>query len=280
MTAQWLLGWWNLIFILPFGLGLLYLGVYTISGWTFGDADADAGVDHDVDASMDADGHLSFDHDADTDLSHDVDADADADTDVTADADAHADADTDADAHADGHDSESSESNSGSSILAVLSWLGVGRVPLSIILMVMLMSWGVVGFAVNRSMIESSVARSAPLAILIALLGSVAITKFVSTTVGKYLPTNQTFARRRHELLGSVGEALYNIDATFGMAYGRDDRGEPFQVACRVEASHAPIIKGTKIQLVGYTAKEQMFYVVPVQTESVETTQTAERGSL
>ena len=32
MTLQWLLSWWNLIFVLPFGLALLYLGLYTVSG--------------------------------------------------------------------------------------------------------------------------------------------------------------------------------------------------------------------------------------------------------
>src|SRR5438105_15646663 len=111
MTTQWLLGWSNLIFILPFGLGLLYLGLYTLSGWTFGDADTDAGIDHDVDASMDADGHVSFEHDADTDLSHDVDHDVDHD--VVGEADGAGDTD------AAGHDTETGGSN-GSAVLAVL----------------------------------------------------------------------------------------------------------------------------------------------------------------
>src|SRR5450432_4178258 len=77
MTLQWLLSWWNLIFILPFGLGLLYLGMYTLSGWTFGEAGSDVGMDHDVDAHLDVDGHLEIDHD--TDLSHDVHAETDSD---------------------------------------------------------------------------------------------------------------------------------------------------------------------------------------------------------
>ena len=37
MTAAWLLSWWNLMFIVPFFLALVYLGVYTLSGWSFGD---------------------------------------------------------------------------------------------------------------------------------------------------------------------------------------------------------------------------------------------------
>src|SRR3954469_21514772 len=62
MTIQWLLQWWNLIFAVPFGVALAYLGVYTLSGWTFGD---EVELDHDLD------------HDIDADVDHDFEADAD-----------------------------------------------------------------------------------------------------------------------------------------------------------------------------------------------------------
>ena len=63
-----------------------------------------------------------------------------------------------------------------------------------------------------------------------------------------------------------MGEALYNIDDTFGMACGRDAVGEQFQVPCRVETGRTAITKGTKVQLVGYTAKDHIFYVVATET--------------
>ena len=34
MSAEFLLAWWNLVFIVPFLLALLYLAVYTVSGLT------------------------------------------------------------------------------------------------------------------------------------------------------------------------------------------------------------------------------------------------------
>src|SRR5690348_1949992 len=121
MTLQWLVNWWNLIFVLPFGLALLYLGLYTVSGVTFGESDLDA--DHDFDAGADVDADV--DADADADVDHDIDSDVDADADSDADADADHDADTDAE-----HETQFSPA------LAVMSWLGVGKVPLSIVLMV------------------------------------------------------------------------------------------------------------------------------------------------
>jgi Protein of unknown function (DUF1449) len=255
MTTQWLLGWWNLIFILPFGLGLLYLGLYTVSGWTFGEGDLDHDLDTDVDAHLDVDSDVSVEHDIDTDahvaLEHDVDADAD----------------TDADAHADGHDAQGSGSH-GSTLLTLLSWLGIGRVPLSMVLMILVMTWGVIGFCANQATFGWSLDRSVPVSIAIAGIGSLLITRVVTMLVARYLPTNETYARRRHELLGSTGEAMYPIDSTFGMVYGRDDRGESFQVACRIEANQPVIAKGTAVQLVGYNAKEQLFFVVPANESS------------
>src|SRR5688500_2668567 len=105
MKAEWLMLWWNLIFIVPFGLALLYLGVYAMSGFTFGEAEADFHADA---PDMDADAEIA------------VDADADADG-----ADLHADAGSHVPIH-----------------IAAMSWLGIGRVPLSLVLMVLLMTWG------------------------------------------------------------------------------------------------------------------------------------------
>ncbi len=36
MKTQWLLGWWTLVFLVPFSLALLYLGLYVVCGVAFG----------------------------------------------------------------------------------------------------------------------------------------------------------------------------------------------------------------------------------------------------
>src|SRR3982750_4427479 len=109
MSVQWLLSWWNLIFILPFALALFYLGVYTVSGLTFGGGEADVHGDF-ADGSADAGADLH----ADADLQHDLPLDADADADghgATAE-------------HADG--SAETDADSGRPIhLTILSWLGI-----------------------------------------------------------------------------------------------------------------------------------------------------------
>src|SRR6476659_9178941 len=118
MTIQWLLAWYNLIFILPLFLALLYVGIYAVSGLTFGETDVDAsGGEIDADAHVELDGHV--DGPAHGEMDHDVSADADADVD--------ADAQMEGDAHSggDGHDSQVAP---GSVLANAMSLLGVGKV--------------------------------------------------------------------------------------------------------------------------------------------------------
>lgn len=276
MNAQWLLGWWNLVFIGPFGLALIYLGLYCVTGITFGDADAevDADVDADFEADADADVDADVDPDADVDAEADLDADADADADVDADADADTDADADADADHDAdhdHDAESEAhgaSGRGSSALGVLSLLGVGKVPLSVLLTVLLLSWGMIGFIVNA--VLQAQAKTGPQAAMfslpIALLGSLLTARGVASLVSRCVPLNETSARRRHELLGSVGQALFPISRQFGLVAVRDVEGNLFQVPCRVGPDADDIAKGTAVRLVGYNARQQIFQVVPAES--------------
>lgn len=256
MTIQWLLGWWNLIFLLPLGLALLYVGVYAVSGLTFGDADADASADGDLDA--DADVHADIHADAD------VHAEADADADVDADADAGADADH---AHIDhsygGHGGHGSAGRT--PLFEILSIvIGLGRAPLSILLMVLFLTWGMLGFFANTYWFENVrpsaldvFTRSAP----IALVGSILLTRLLAGAMGRYLPTSESYATRRHELLGCVGEAIFNIDAESGMASVRDANHDLFHVQCRIDASHPPIPKGSRVKLVAYNGRLQLYQV-------------------
>jgi len=146
-----------------------------------------------------------------------------------------------------------------------LQWLGVGRVPLSILLMVLLMAWGWTGVIVNVLMEKrvSEPSHTLMFSLPLALLVSVMLTRAVSSAIARWMPLCATSARRRHELLGSVGEAVYAINGRFGMASVRDEGGDLHQIPCRVGADQMPIGKGEKVKLVAYSAKQGIFTVVP-----------------
>src|SRR5437660_2391917 len=165
MKIQWLLAWYNLIFVVPFALALLYVGIYAVSGLTFGESDVDAsGADVDADAHVELEGHVEAPAHIESDAHFDADADADVD------ADAH----IDADAHVEGHGAD--EAAPGSILASALSLLGVGRVPLSIVLMVLMLIWGMSGFFSNILLWEkyhnetTLLVISIPLAFLASLL--------------------------------------------------------------------------------------------------------------
>jgi membrane protein implicated in regulation of membrane protease activity len=258
MNAQWFFGWWNLIFILPFGLALVYLGLYTLSGVTFGDADAD--VSGDIHADVDGDLHMEMDADADADIHADVDADTDAGSDFE-----HPSID---------HDAGEGPSQGGHSpAMAALGWMGVGRVPVSIVMMVLFLCWGFIGFSSNYLLWPKLQVptRLVLMSLPIALVGSVIVTRLVVQLTARFLPTNETYVGRRHELLGMKGEAIYNIDGESGVVCVRDERGDLFQIPCRVYRDQRTIAKGSTVKLVAYNGKEGMFYAVAASETSGQT---------
>ena len=251
MTTDWIFGWWNLVFLAPFLLALIYLGVYAASGVTFGDVDADA------------------DFGADADVDHDMHVGGDAGHDAHIGGDAHG---HDV-GHGHGHGGHHAPSGRGG-YLAALTWLGVGRVPLSIVMMVLLMTFGAIGFATNVLTKERFAEDWQPIvfSLPLAFVGSLVLTGGISTAIGKLVPLNETSARRRHELLGSIGDAMFSIDEVSGVVCVRDDHGDLFQVACRVESGVTPIAKGERVKLTAYDANKKLFYAVPVnRAESAAT---------
>ncbi len=239
MTLQWLLGWWNLIFVAPFAVALLYLGVYTLTGLELGGGDTDV--------------HGDFDADAEADL----------DADAHIEADGHVEAETEA-AHGDGHEPSAAGGQQSLQAMA-LSWFGVGKVPITIIVIVLLLVWGAAGFITNSVLRTLSGWDAARVSIPVALLAGLFISRVVVLFMGRFVPLNETYAKRRGELVGCIGEALYGINQTFGMAMVRDDRGDLHQVACRVASEVPPVAKGAKVKLVAYGAKDRTFFVRQVE---------------
>jgi hypothetical protein len=285
MKIESLLAWWNLIYTVPFLLAVAYLAIYATSGLTFGDADADADADAhiepdahmdvhaDVDGDVHADVHLDPHADMDADADADVDAVAHLDTDAHVDADADADADHDVVAHHDAHvthaHSHAPQAARGMGAMRFFGWIGLGRVPLSLILMVLMLTWGMVGFVVNR--VLTSVVPMDWMVLFgslpLAAISSLAVTRTMVRLMARWMPTTETYARPLSKLVGATGRALYPIDQRFGMASVRDQHGDFFQIACRVYPDRQPITKGEDVLLVDFDVQGNFFYVAEYDLE-------------
>ncbi|MEM1013547.1 MAG: hypothetical protein AAGI46_15165 [Planctomycetota bacterium] len=212
------------MFLVPLGLALAYLFAYSLSGWTFGDADVDADLDVDADVVLDLDADVDFDADVGVDAAV-VKPDIDVDTDI---------------------------GDTPSGILNSLTWVGVGKVPLSIVLMVLLLSFGVVGFATNQLLRDAmgvlAVAVSLPLAVVLALV----VTATTSQLIARYMPLSESSAERRSSYVGRRGTVVFTVSPKTGTISVRDAGGDLYQLPARTR--DGTIAPGTDVVLTDYQA--------------------------
>jgi hypothetical protein len=126
------------------------------------------------------------------------------------------------------------------------------------------MSWGAIGFAANVLTFErvSSAVQALTISLPLAMFGSLIVTRVVSSAIHRLLPLHESSARRSVELLGAVGEVIYTISETSGMASVRDEQGNLQQIACRIDTGGTEIPKGAAVKLVAYNAKQKLYHGV------------------
>jgi len=145
-----------------------------------------------------------------------------------------------------------------------LSFLGIGRVPLSIIVISFCFLWGFLGFASNtllKSILPSFFFVWASMAV--ALVFSIALTRGLANLLAKVMPATETYAVSLEQLTGKWGESVTKIDETFGQAQVADDSGTLHTVQCLVEGGKEPIPRGAQVLLLYFDKQRGLFLVVP-----------------
>lgn len=233
------LQWWNLVFELPFLAALMYT---TLMGMGI----APSGEDYDVEVEHD----LEIDHDVgDVGIEHDVEADHDFE-------------------HGIEHvtqDHEIVPYHQGGELVRVLSFFGVGRIPLSLLGTTFFYIFGFVGFAGNQVMAGWGLF---PLIYFwfsfgMATFAAVFLTRGFAIQLGRLFPKYQSFGISGVEdLVGSVGEVTNRITETFGTVHVRDRVGNLHEAYCRVRPGEEPIPFGTRVMLADYDREKEVFSVV------------------
>lgn len=237
------------IFELPAIAAAIYLALLT-SGAVMAEHDADVDVDHDVDLDLDAEVGLGAELEAGVDIDHDLDLDAGAGVEHVPGLD-----------H--GHPHGMGDHEPGS-FLRVLAFLGIGRVPISIILMTFSFLWAFFGIAANILLGGilpgiSVLLVSLPAAILGAVLG----TRALALGISKVLPSVETYAVKGIQLVGSTGEALFEITEEFGRVRVFDEHNNLHDVTALVRPGRSSIEKGSRVFLTRYEAKKDTYFVRP-----------------
>ncbi len=199
---------------------------------------------------------LGGEHDADTDFDHDLDLDHDVDLDHDLDLDHDADFDHDV-----GHDIEG-----GPVWLEMLHFLGVGYAPLTMVLLVLLGSFGLSGWIVNRLALGWFLAYpgwALAVVLLVALAMAVWITSRTARLIGRALPSFASSAISASQLVSRRGWVVSaQVDQSYGQVKIRDSGGTLITVFAKVDPDKPPIPRDSEVYLVDYDAASKVYTVV------------------
>lgn len=185
----------------------------------------------------DADVDVSADHDFDHDIGHDVEHD---------------------------HDHDADAEHNSNLWNAVLSLLGIGRCPLSIIIMSFLFLFSGLGMIMNillkpiliTPILFGSISHGG------AFLGALFLTGSLARLIGKLMPTKETNVETKASFAGKLAKALFNIDCgktSFIMI--KDQTGSCQEVQARNIDSEQPIHKNDTVLIIKYDIAEGVFHV-------------------
>lgn len=251
--------WSNVIYVVPLGIAICYFTISFLLGGGFHDSDAD------VDAHVDVDAHA------------DVHADVHADADVDAEAHGHTlvqgdetefFSDSDADHHADAH------IDSPGLMAKIIVFMGVGKVPLSLIWSMFFITWGISGITCNTLLyvimgpsIFYKITWFA--SIPAAFVAATALTKGIVHLWIKFLPTHEPTASKPTDLIGARGSVLSEtVTDEYGRARITDSFGFALDIFCKRHPTCRKKLKhGDSIIVIDLVPGQNYYFVGPFESE-------------
>lgn len=174
--------------------------------------------------------------------------------------DGEADVDADTDVHADVDLSPSH---------AFLELLGIGRVPLSVVLFSLCVLFGVTGLATTALVEPYAPGFYVLISLVVASLVSVLGTGRIAAVVARYAPTLETYRVGHEDLVGRVGHAIVEITNDDGFAQVKDHEGNLHQVRCR--STGAQLSKSSGLLVLEYNREHSFYLVEPFEPDASDT---------
>lgn len=88
---------------------------------------------------------------------------------------------------------------------AAFDWLNIGRVPVFILLIVVLATFSVSGLAVQIGMARLFAPLPTIIAVLVVLVPTAYFTRWLTRTISKVVPRDETYAQTGNDFIGLVG---------------------------------------------------------------------------
>jgi len=138
-----------------------------------------------------------------------------------------------------------------------LSWLGMGKVPVSILIEMTLFFFGATGLII-MSFASTMLGPAAALGLVVAVPASIAVTvfttNFLAVQIANVIPQHSTTSKFASEYVGSVGRTLSLVEDSFGQV-------SVSGAVLNARTSEGTIARGTEVVLVSYDSGGH-FYIV------------------
>lgn len=263
MSINEMLQWWNLIYIVPLGVSLVWILATILGGAHDGDGSHSGhGIGHDASHGMDHAahglGHVA--HDVGQVIGHAVHGDA-----------SHGNGAHPQAGHASGHDAQghshdaqthdaSRDDNFGNRIMNIL---GLGQIPITLLIGIFMLTWGAFGMITNR-FLEGIM--KFPLIYIWPSLGitfitSLFFTRIMTAVVARIMPQTETYGISRLELVGSFGHTIYPVSEKAGTVDIKDTYGTVHRVQAKTESSDETISSGQEVLIIDFDEEDKRFIV-------------------
>ncbi|MHB1458900.1 MAG: hypothetical protein ACYC0V_18470 [Armatimonadota bacterium] len=258
MSVQELLHWWNLIFLLPLLMSVLWM-LSAMFGGLHGGHDIGHGA-HDIGHGL---GHMADDaghalhslmhpdaggHGGDAGAGH-----------AHANGGSHADSGHGHDAHP--HNGSANHEND---FFSRASWfLGINDVPVTMLIGIFSLCWGVLGLLSNQ-MLAVGVKYPAVYifpSIGIAFFGGFIITRIMAAVVAKVAPSNENYAVHIFDLVGLPGKTVHITDNKVGTVDVKDKYGSVHRVQAKTENENESIPHSIDVVVVDYDDTDKRYIV-------------------
>lgn len=224
------LEWWNAIYWVPLALSLLWILLTALMGHhgqdhTHGPVHAHGHVGHGAHGHFNGHAQAGHGHTAGGGATH---------AHATSGAHGHA-APHSHGAHAAPQHHETPHPHWAARLMDVL---GLGRVPLTLVMGFFMLFWGTIGLIANNVLRDAGMPPAAFVVPSLAgtFLFTAIATRLTIGVVGRLIPPTETFAITAYDLIGRQGQAVYPITETagtvqvtdvYGTLHRRMARGEP-----------------------------------------------------
>jgi hypothetical protein len=151
----------------------------------------------------------------------------------------------------------------------VLTLLGIGKVPIMLILSIFCLIWGAAGVAGN--LVFAMLLRFPSLyvwpSMLCAFLVAYSATGGLARWISRLMPDTESYGTDEELLVGRTAQAAYELSAKTGSAFLLDNQQNRIQVRCRTHDG-STIPRGAEVLLLEYDATSRIFTVVRFQRET------------